>query len=235
VLGVYPSALHVRWTLPEAIGGRHHVNALAVDVEPVVFWDGADQLDRIEQWKHDVGFVDGTHGRVGPLEYNGSSGLAVMRDVLNRLDVSQDATWFSDCVPLFFVKRGRGSQGAALDSVYDKIAQDLGFERSDLPPRPPASALVAEAVSSQRERLRSEILASGAPIVVTLGEEARHVLVQVCDASSGDGIKKLNRDMYGGRGLVSIDETQRDWFALKHPGQRSEDWAKTHANWPSSH
>lgn len=44
VLGVYASALHVRWQRPD---GAVMVQALAVDDEPEVFWDGADAAERI--------------------------------------------------------------------------------------------------------------------------------------------------------------------------------------------
>jgi len=48
---VYPSALHVRWSR-----GDLNVQALAVDVEPTVFWDGADAELRVAAWKGAVGF-----------------------------------------------------------------------------------------------------------------------------------------------------------------------------------
>src|SRR5207248_2065272 len=50
VLGVYPSALHVEWTAPDA---STHIAALAVDVEPEVFWkgDGDDPDELLERWK----------------------------------------------------------------------------------------------------------------------------------------------------------------------------------------
>ncbi|MFM2183140.1 MAG: hypothetical protein RJB61_1434 [Actinomycetota bacterium] len=43
VLGVYPSALHIRWRLPSSRpeGLRGDVTALAVADEPIVFWDGS--------------------------------------------------------------------------------------------------------------------------------------------------------------------------------------------------
>lgn len=45
VLGVYPSALHIRWARPDV---KVHVQSLAVDDEPEVFWDGADAVERVE-------------------------------------------------------------------------------------------------------------------------------------------------------------------------------------------
>src|SRR4051794_16952124 len=62
VIGVYPSALHVSWTAPVASRAPDRtarVAALAVDVEPSVFWDGADAVPKIRDWFDAVGFQDG--------------------------------------------------------------------------------------------------------------------------------------------------------------------------------
>jgi hypothetical protein len=78
VLGVYPSALHVRWVVPDR---AEVVGALAVDDEPAVFWDGADAGERIEAWKTAVGWSD-AWGNVGLAGGNGSSGRHVVAHVL---------------------------------------------------------------------------------------------------------------------------------------------------------
>ncbi len=51
VLGVYPSALHIRWDHPQ-----YRITALAVDQERWPFWDGQDQGTRVERWKEQVGW-----------------------------------------------------------------------------------------------------------------------------------------------------------------------------------
>jgi hypothetical protein len=51
LLGVYPSALHIRWTHP-----RYRVAALAVAPEPWPFWDGADQVELVDVWREKVGW-----------------------------------------------------------------------------------------------------------------------------------------------------------------------------------
>ena len=51
VLGVYPSALHVRWRRPDGLT----IGALAIDDEPEVFWNGADAALHIERWRSEVG------------------------------------------------------------------------------------------------------------------------------------------------------------------------------------
>src|SRR5436190_23875090 len=83
VLGVYPSAFHVRWMLPHwGDWERPFVKALAVDVEPVVFWDGIEPPRTAEAWIRslDVPFVVGDefpawgHIQEAPAGSNGSSG-----------------------------------------------------------------------------------------------------------------------------------------------------------------
>jgi hypothetical protein len=59
VIGVYPSAFHVEWRAPAHLvaGGRSgRVRALAVDVEPEVFWEGDGFDERLQAWKTAVGF-----------------------------------------------------------------------------------------------------------------------------------------------------------------------------------
>lgn len=53
VLGVYPSALHVRWTPPP---GHEGVRALAVAPELWPVWDGNDQVDRVAARRDLVGW-----------------------------------------------------------------------------------------------------------------------------------------------------------------------------------
>ena len=77
----YPSALHVRWQAPDGI----HIAALAVDNEPVPFWTGADQAERVEAWSARSSFRPewGSVEPAGPA--NGSSGRWVDDQVLAPL------------------------------------------------------------------------------------------------------------------------------------------------------
>ncbi len=64
VVGVYPSAWHVGWRAPTYLVSpdrRGAVAALAVDVEPTVFWKGdpAGFPEALAQWKARTGFIDG--------------------------------------------------------------------------------------------------------------------------------------------------------------------------------
>ena len=87
VLGVYPSALHVRWRRPDAVT----IGALAVDDEPTVFWDGADARQRIDHWGTAVNWCD-DWGTISPAGGNGSSGRIVVNEVLAPLCVPAQQT-----------------------------------------------------------------------------------------------------------------------------------------------
>lgn len=67
LVGVYPSAFHVAYA-PPGHSGRPLIGSLAVDVEPVVFWDGAAPTPaaEFERWLLDVGFDPEHHGAVRP-------------------------------------------------------------------------------------------------------------------------------------------------------------------------
>ena len=92
VIGVYPSAFHVAWSPPPAADprdgskrSRPFVGSLAVDVEPVVFWDGLNPspADLLVQWKAMVKFDPERHGTVR-LGTNGPSGAGLVEHYLGR-------------------------------------------------------------------------------------------------------------------------------------------------------
>ncbi|MEP6698029.1 MAG: hypothetical protein ABJA34_14310 [Pseudonocardiales bacterium] len=101
VLGVYPSALHVRWVHPE-----FRIAALAVDEEPWPFWDGGDQAHRVDTWREQVGWQP-TWGSAAPAgRLNGSSGVTVRDSIMTPLGVVGERAWLTDAVPFFHVHRG---------------------------------------------------------------------------------------------------------------------------------
>lgn len=114
VLGVYTSALHVRWTPPawHAGSSERSVAAIAVDVEPVDFWDGTtpDADGLIADWINAVGFAAGDDrgcdGHVAGIHLNGSSGASVTKLTLEPLGLDPTRVWMTDAVPWFFVKYG---------------------------------------------------------------------------------------------------------------------------------
>lgn len=242
VLGVYPSALHVRWTLPSWWRGEQRVvGALAVADEPTVFWDGADADELVSAWTASVGFRHGNgSGDWGQVTAagNGTSGRPVRDRVLRPLGVEVDDTWFADSVDRFFIKRGGASrqQGDVIDAVYQPFAVEAGLPIASIPARPTPTRLVDIATSEHRERLRRELMEASAPLVVTLGEEARQVMIGVVDDASGPPLQPLDRrslrpDLYGEAGMVRVDDTQAAWYSVVHPGNRDRAWCRLHDGW----
>lgn len=235
VLGVYQSALHVRWNLPThlAAASGKPIGALAVDVEPVVFWDGTDASDKIAKWVDDRGLSDqGEFGTFGNASGNGSSGISVVKAALKPLKIDSKAVWFTDALPWYFVKDDADGQAKA-QALYNKVAVELGRQPSDLPTRPSVAQLVEEAVTTRRGALRAELLESEAPLVITLGEEARLVAAGIADTVDGPPANELAIDLsdYGRAGSLTIDGTAVAWRALKHPGQHHPDWVNKHESW----
>jgi len=246
IVGAYPSALHVRWDLPRWAAAEHglaeRVGALAVDVEPCVFWDGtaphASQL--VADWKAAVGFREGDepdeHGHAYA-HMNGTSGRAVAERVLAPLDATPAQTFFTDVLPRFFVKTGppaRPQQADRIRDVYTPFAELTGLPSSLLPQRPSPAQLVAQAIKDEGSRLRAELAEAYAPTLVTLGEEARAVVAEVADEASGAPLDPLYRDdSYGRAGAVRIGNYCAPWYALTHPGNRSPAWTALHTRWAS--
>jgi hypothetical protein len=258
VLGVYPSALHVRWILPQWLctNDRSEVKALAVDVEPTVFWDGSDAAARVEQWREVIGFREGNGlddwGFVEPAARNGSSGDDVGDRVLKPLGKSPASTWFTDAVPWFFVKRAPktsakipsppSQQADVLDDVYTRLVVHLAkrgghLPKWDLPSRPSIAQLV-DAASDRSAELRDEVLASRAATLITLGEEARRVATKLADepgnVSSIPLSLAMSNDDYATKRELMIGDQKVNWWALRHPGSRDRRWQDKDEAWRES-
>ncbi len=236
VLGVYPSALHLSW---EAPGGKERTPALPVDVEPTVFWtgdNGADRAARIDEWKtatHD----DGTHGEFGWATFNGMSGLGVAADYLEPLGFTYAQCWLTDCVPFYFVKSGKGEQGAAIRKKWQPCADEHGWPGGDLPSRP-STQIVGHMAADSARGLAAE-LASGKPAaIVTLGQEAADALattVEVVARPPGVPLQ-FQDDEYGNPGTIRLDGREVTWIPLAHPGvtgRPNTAWHEAHSAWKS--
>lgn len=229
VLGVYPSALHVRWAC-----GESFVQSLAIDVEPTVFWDGADAIERVAAWKEAVGFRAewGTVASAG----NGTSGDGLNTEILEPLGISPGDVWFSDLVPWFFIKKGsitRRAQFEAIRDEYAPFAARVGLPAANLPLRLTAPSLCRYSIEQRADHLRRELLESDARVLVTLGEEPRYVVERIADSVGGRVTRPLKATMtdYEQAGALEVDGREIEWWALKHPGQRDPEWRATHRRW----
>lgn len=237
VVGVYPSAVHVRWSPPAALSGRR-ISALAVDVEPSVFWTGDDAGERVYRWREDVGFVEGdtvgTDGRLGTTT-NGPSGLSVSR-YLTALGHDRTDTAFLDVFPLFVVHMTAGSQGMAIRDHYNPLAPSLASrEPSTLPARPTAARLPGLAVERFGGWLGGALHELRPERVVTLGDESWAAL-RLLGVESDDQATKLRdvpADRYGAPVRMNWEGRRFEGYRLAHPGvlTKSAEWTARHEAW----
>lgn len=240
VLGVYPSALHIRWTRPRQTDARPTIASLAVDVEPVVFWDGVTPSPEalLVDWVREVGF-DERWGNAS-VGHNGSSGAGLRDDYLSPLGVELVDVAYTDLIPWFFVKTGKGSQGDAIAGRYEPWAAEAGAPASSLPRRPSPSTLVGLAASEvRRSGLRREILDLRPSAIVTLGQEAIDGLRAVADRTDGGQAVLRPTADYGNPGSVEVDAHTFTVVPVVHPGflrQRSpgDPWREAHNRWANS-
>ncbi len=242
IVGVYPSAFHVRWSPPAECDDRpvHErrrpfVASLAVDVEPTVFWDGTQAAELLERWKAAVKFKD-AWGTL-QLGHNGPSGDGLVSEYLAPLGLQPGDVAMTDAVPWYFVKGGPGSQGAAIARV-NALAAKVGFETGrNLPPRPSTRRLVEIACGPERrDSLRKEMAESGAPLVITLGQEALDAVRGVADEVTGVQDQLAPGDGYGTQGSLVIGVHRLLLLPLAHPGllrQAAEGsvWRSVHTAW----
>lgn len=242
VVGVYPSAFHVAWTPPPDLdprapaSSRPYIGSLAVDVEPVVFWDGNNPTPTslLHAWVDAVGFIENKHGSVRP-GHNGPSGAGLNERILTPLGLTADSVAFTDAVPWFFVKPGRGGQLDAIENRFRPIATELDIRPGSLPRRPSARRLPEIAATEpRRNALRNEILAAGAPVIITLGQEALDALIGVADELGGTQ-RRLAPDGYGAAGEVIVDGRRLTVLPLAHPGfirqTKRRDWLDALTSW----
>jgi hypothetical protein len=225
IMGAYPSALHVRWVLP----GVAVVQAMPVDNEPVPFWDGADQAERVELWKTTVHF-DARLGRVEPAgDLNGSSGTWVAANVLAPLRVARSDAWVTDVLDTY-----RCSTGVArrVHDTYDSRAVPLGAPPVSLLPHPSESEIVREGLARHRQRLLKELAEADPERIVTLGNASLRVMRELLSDRGGLAApEKLSADDgYGRPVIVKLNGRNVEWFPLAHPAARGN-WQVVHRRW----
>ena len=253
VIGVYPSALHVRWEAPafakDHRGPRGVVGSMAIDVEPQVFWNGKDAETRINSWKSDVGFVEGDqegcHGHIEPAT-NGPTGDALFAEYLPKLGWTEADTALLDVYPVYLVKRGSDSQrgqGRAIEEEYDPLAGHLSrasggtFQASNLPERPTAKQLPKMAAERFGAWLVEALTELRPSAVITLGQEpwdTLELLPGVEVSAPAADLSALLPNNYGQAGRIVVDHQVVEWTPLAHPGLIRQDtgrWAAAHGRW----
>ncbi|WP_285502303.1 hypothetical protein [Actinokineospora sp. NBRC 105648] len=222
VLGMYPSALHVRWHRP----GARPIAALAVDDEPGRSLSGQHRADRVALWRERVGWRRewGTATAAGP---GAGPGRLVVTDILEPLGLDPRAAYLTDCVPTYFVKAGERQDQAI--RAYDEFAATAGLPASSLRRRPPKPELVHLAIRAEGAELLRQLRESDAPTVVTLGKGAADVFAAL---TGTDRVPFRLTGDYGTPRLVPLGGRELRWYPLVHPGvHRHVGWRNCHARW----
>ncbi len=235
VIGLYPSAFHVCWRAPaSATGGKGRtgiVKAMAVEVEPTVYWEGNDDggQDLLESWLKEVGFSEGDEpGQHGHIDaklpaLNGASGRKILQQYLEPLGMTREEAIFTEVFPFFMVKTGTRAKREQRDSIdieYNSIADQMGVPKSNLLRRIHERALPVQAAKEYGDRLRKEF-ADGAPeMVITLGEEAWRTVELVFGHDAHSPISMydaLYGEAYGSPGTLRSGSHVAKWLPLVHP------------------
>lgn len=239
VVGVYPSAFHVAWSPPGHAGRRAAISSLAVDVEPTVFWDGKhpSPAELLIDWKAAVEFDADRHGTVRP-GHNGPSGVDLEARILAPLELDPSRVALTDAVPWFFVKHGAGSQGAAIADRFAPWAEGNGVDPGSLSKRPSVRELPKLAgAEPRRATLRHEIVSIGAPLVITLRQEAVDAIRCVADEVTGVQ-RTLTPDGYGRIGALGIGGRRFDLLPVAHPGflrqTKRPEWLAAFGRWEAA-
>jgi hypothetical protein len=223
ILGAYPSALHVAWRLPE---GRP-IRAMAVDNEPVPFWNGEREDEYIAQWKTAVGFGNKEWGEIASAgKLNGSSGIWVDENILAPLGAGRDDACITDCLDTYF----SSEDGAArVADTYQPFAEKAGLPLARLALHPSEDTIAEQGVRLHRGRLLRELSQAAPDIVVTLGNAALRVMRLT--AAQNDGPAKLAADpSYGRERTLSAGGRRIKWLPLAHPAAPSA-YKEAHARW----
>jgi hypothetical protein len=218
VVGVHAGAVHARWIGPD---GRERCRALPVAAEPHAFWRGEDAAAIVR------GIAAGVPPEMGRLEpapepFDGATGRALDTYVLGPLGLGRDRCFVTDVHDAYLMP---SAQRAALGR-YDALRAASALPPASLPVRPRVLSVGAARARALREAFR----ASGAPLLVTLGDEPARALL-------GARAPRLSHDRYGEPERLDLDGRRIVLLRLCHPrhpgrlGSLSPDWELTHVRW----
>jgi uracil-DNA glycosylase len=228
ILGVYPSALHVRWQVP---GRARPVQAVAVDSEPEPFWTGHDEGCQVERWLREISFRS-SWGQVEPCgRLNGSSGVWVDEMILSPLGINRSDAWITDCIDTYFESADAATRLAEPEIVNAIMTN--GIPAPNHRAHPSENDIVREAIGVHSNRLRAELVAARPRMVVTLGNAALRVVAEL--GGAGHIPRKLSPvgELYGKPLEGRIEDLKFEWLPFAHPASPAP-YQRAHQKWAAA-
>lgn len=224
ILGVYASAVHVKWIGPN---GKTRIRAMAVASEPEIFWRG--DAEYVKKVIADIN-LDPKYGHLEPADqaFNGPSGKCLDDNYIHPLGLTRKDVWLCDLLP---ESRKNPSQEEALRKNYDGYV--------NIPYKfPPVPKPIAD--EQRVDEIVKELEASGSQKIILLGDEPIKYFINHFDKpiNFDKPIKKLSDiKPYGKEIKVPINGKNYNVICLAHPrqtaklGKSSEKWYDVHHTW----
>ena len=222
ILGVYASAVHVKWYGPD---GKLYIRAMAVASEPEIFWRGDDEYVRDVIRRINL---DPKYGYLEPADrsFNGPSGICLDENYIIPLGLSRNDVWLCDLLP---ESRKNKSQERALINKYDNFV-NISYNFPTLP------RCIAD--ESRINEIVTELEQSGAKHILLLGDEPIKYFLQRFKSE----ITKLSSiARYGQEIECCINGTCYKVICLAHPrqtarlGKSNLHWWEKHQEWIANH
>lgn len=161
-------------------------------------------------------------------DFNGPSGIALDKLILNPLELERQRVWLCDLVPHSCVNP---SQSKAIERAYLPIASKYGLAQPTVPSVP---TLFAD--ENRRKAIMAEIIASEAKVLILLGDKP--IQWFLCD-NRWRKLSDFGRDdqLYGQLHKVQLGDKEINILPLSHPrqiaklGLSSAVWYNVHQKW----
>ncbi len=224
VLGVYASAVHARWV---SANNKTIVTALAAASEPYIFWRGenAESIIREIDIPREIGQL-----LPADRQFNGPSGLALDKLILEPLGITRAEARLCDLVPH---SCANPAQAKAIERAYLPL-----MEKYELP-QPSVPSVPAQLTDEiRRNAILDELQQSGAGTLILLGDQPIRWFLS-CFDSRWQRLSDFMRDGhdYGTIHCANIEGRQIDILPLAHPrqiaklGHSSPIWYRHHQDW----